>query len=80
MKGFTITVLLFCISSKVADAQSASTEKSYWGIHAGIYPLSVYNEFMYDDITMRAELGSGFAWSSGGGIKSSNIELYPSDF
>jgi len=64
MKQLTLLFLLLLPFVK-SFAQDTSVEKSLWGVQMGVHPLSFYNETaLSNSITLRSELGFGFAYSS----------------
>ncbi|HTO14979.1 MAG TPA: hypothetical protein VLZ83_04375 [Edaphocola sp.] len=66
MRLLTLTILITYLFFAETNAQDISVEKSIWGVQAGIYPLSVYNESkLNDNISLRSEVFLGFGWSSG---------------
>ena len=66
MKHLTIVLLTLCLLVSKSNAQETGIEKKLWGIQAGIYPLSVYNELkLTNSIALRSEVGLGFGWSGG---------------
>ena len=57
-------MLFSTVSGQVESA--ASVEKSIWGIHLGIDPVSVHNEVrIKNQLALRSELGFGFEYSGG---------------
>ncbi len=76
MKHLALILLAFCIFTIKNNAQEASVEKNVWGIQAGIYPLSVYNEAkLTNTIALRSEVFLGFGWSGYSG--NSTWEILP---
>ena len=66
MRLLTLAILITFLFLGRTEAQEISVEKSIWGVQAGIYPLSVYNESkLSNNISLRSELFLGFGWMSG---------------
>lgn len=77
MRVLTTVILITILFFVKAEAQDVSVEKSIWGVQAGIFPLSVYNESrLSDNISLRSEALLGFElWS--GASSSTNWAILP---
>ncbi len=69
MKQIILIGLILSLFLTKSNAQEVSVEENVWGIQAGIYPLSAYNETkLANSISIRSELSLGFSWSGGNNI------------